>query len=107
MGYTAYAAASAEVTFPIPMLPESYGLSGALFADAAIISGQGAGALDPASVANPLKSSVGASIIWDSPFGPLRGDMAWILSQSSTDSTTKVCASVACPAFALTLQTLL
>jgi outer membrane protein insertion porin family len=107
MGYTAYAAASAEVTFPIPMLPESYGLSGALFADAAIISGQGAGALDPASVANPIKSSVGASIIWDSPFGPLRGDMAWILSQSATDSTTKVCAAVACPAFALTLQTLL
>jgi len=107
MGYTAYAAASAEVTFPIPMLPESYGLSGAVFADAAIVSGQGAGTLDPASVTTPLKSSVGASIIWDSPFGPLRGDMAWILSQSATDSTTKVCASVACPAFALTLQTLL
>ena len=81
--------------------------SNPLFADAAIISGQGAGALDPASVANPIKSSVGASIIWDSPFGPLRGDMAWILSQSATDSTTKVCAAVACPAFALTLQTLL
>jgi outer membrane protein insertion porin family len=107
LGYTAYAGASAEMTFPIPMLPESYGLSGALFADAAVIAGQGQGVASAASVANPLKSSVGASIIWDSPFGPLRGDMAWILSQSSTDSTTKVCAAAACPALALTLQTLL
>ncbi len=107
IGYTAYAGASAEMTFPIPVLPESYGLTGALFADAAIVAGEGVGIVDPASTANPIKSSVGASIIWDSPFGPLRGDMAWILSQSSTDSTTKVCSSIYCPAFALTMQTLL
>jgi outer membrane protein insertion porin family len=108
VGYTAYAGASAEMTFPIPGLPESYGLSGALFADAAIIAGQGlAPVVDAASLTSPLKSSVGASVIWDSPFGPLRGDMAWILTQAPTDSTTKVCSSVYCPAFALTLQTLL
>jgi outer membrane protein insertion porin family len=107
LGYTAYIGGSAEVTFPIPVLPESYGLSGAIFADAALISGQGQGTPDAASLTTPLKSSVGASIIWDSPFGPLRGDMAWILSKNSTDSTTKVCSSVYCPAFALTLQTLL
>ena len=107
LGYTAYIGGSAEVTFPIPVLPESYGLSGAIFADAALISGQGQGTPDAASLTTPLKSSVGASVIWDSPFGPLRGDMAWILSKNSTDSTTKVCSSVYCPAFALTLQTLL
>ena len=107
LGYTAYIGGSAEVTFPIPVLPESYGLSGAIFADAARISGQGQGTPDAASLTTPLKSSVGASVIWDSPFGPLRGDMAWILSKNSTDSTTKVCSSVYCPAFALTLQTLL
>jgi outer membrane protein insertion porin family len=107
LGYTAYVGGSAEVTFPIPVLPESYGLSGAIFADAALISGVGLGTPDGPSLANPLKSSVGASIIWDSPFGPLRGDMAWILSKNSTDSTTKVCAAVYCPAVALTLQTLL
>ena len=107
LGYTAYVGGSAEMTFPIPVLPESYGLSGAIFADAALINGQGQGTPDAASLTTPLKSSVGASIIWDSPFGPLRGDMAWILSKNSTDSTTKVCASVYCPAFALTLQTLL
>ncbi len=107
LGYTAYAGASAELTFPIPVLPESYGLSAAIFADAAIVSGQGLGVANPVSLTNPIKSSVGASVIWDSPFGPLRGDMAWILSQNATDSTTKVCASAACPAVALTLQTLL
>ncbi len=108
LGYTAYAAASAEVTFPIPVLPENYGVSGAVFADAAIISGEGKGGpADPASVNQPIKSSVGASIIWDSPFGPLRGDMAWILSKSTNDDTTKICGSIYCPAFSLTLQTLL
>ena len=50
---------------------------------------------------------LGAGLFWATPFGPLRGDMAWILSQSSTDSTTKVCSSIYCPAFALTMQTLL
>jgi outer membrane protein insertion porin family len=107
LGYTGYVGGSAEISFPIPALPESYGLSGAIFADAALISGQGLGPADPASLTNPLKSSVGASIIWDSPFGPLRGDMAWILSKNSKDSTTKVCAAIYCPAVALTLQTLL
>jgi outer membrane protein insertion porin family len=108
LGYTAYAGATAELNFPVPGLPDSYGLSAALFADAAIIAGEGAGGpADAGSVNQPLKSSVGASIIWDSPFGPLRGDMAWVLTQSTNDSTTKVCGSIYCPAFALTLQTLL
>lgn len=105
LGYTAYAGASAELTMPVPGLPESYGLSAALFADAAIIDGQGVGTVAADSVDNPLKSSVGASVIWDSPFGPLRGDFAWVLSQATDDTTTKVCADDWCPAFALTMQT--
>ncbi|MBI4920202.1 MAG: outer membrane protein assembly factor BamA [Devosia nanyangense] len=108
LGFTAYAGASAEMTFPIPMLPETYGLSGAIWADAAIIAGAGTGAsIDAASVDQPLKSSVGGSIIWDSPFGPLRGDMAFVLTQATEDSVSRVCASVYCPVFQLTLQTLL
>jgi len=110
LGFTAYAAASAEVTFPIPMLPENYGLSGAIFADAAIISGEGQGGpADAASVNQPLKSSVGASVIWDSPFGPLRGDMAVPLTGSTNDTLAAqpFCAGLYCPTFALTLQTLL
>ncbi len=108
LGFTQYAGGSAEVDFPIPMLPETYGLSGAIWADAAIVNGAGAGAsVDPGSAGPALKSSAGASIIWDSPFGPLRGDAGYILTQSNTDTTSKVCASSYCPFFQLSLQTLL
>jgi len=86
LGFTGYAAASAEARFPIPMLPETYGLSGAIWADAAYISGQSTSlAADPGSFEQPFKSSVGASIIWDSPFGPLRGDFALPLTYSDNE----------------------
>jgi len=103
LGETAYAGLSAEVQFPIPMLPESYGLDGAFWADTAYISGVpslGAkgGVLDPGSTDNPFKASAGASIIWNSPFGPLRGDFGYVLSKATSDQT---------QIFQLTLQTLL
>ncbi len=34
-----------------------------------------------------VRSSIGASLIWQSPFGPLRFDYAWVLSQASYDKT--------------------
>lgn len=99
LGYTAYAAADAEVTFPIPMLPETYGLSGAVWANAAIIGGAGgSGAVDANSIDQALKSSVGASILWDSPFGPLRGDFAYVINKATADKT---------QLFSLTLKNLL
>jgi outer membrane protein insertion porin family len=101
LGGTAYAGLSAEVQFPIPVLPESYGLSGALWADAAVIDGTpntNGNAVDPASTDQPFKSSVGASIIWDSPFGPLRGDFGYAITKATTDKP---------QIFQLTLQTLL
>lgn len=92
LGAVAYAGVSAEVEFPLPGLPESYGLSGALWADAAWIDGVntprlGGNALDPNSVDVPVRTSIGASIIWDSPFGPLRGDVAQVLNKSTADRT--------------------
>jgi outer membrane protein insertion porin family len=99
IGTTMYAAASAEIEFPIPVLPESYGLRGAVWADAAWIDGTAGGLVGtPTSTDNPFKSSVGASIIWDSPFGPLRGDFAYALSKA-TDDRTQI--------FQLTIQNLL
>ena len=88
LGYTAYAGASVEADFPIPMLPETYGLTGAVWADAAYISGQGSVGIPAVagSTNQPFKSSVGASVIWDSPFGPLRGDFSLPLTYSSTDT---------------------
>jgi len=92
LGYTAYAAASVEVEFPIPVLPESYGVRGAVWADAAVIDGQGGsytGAVPATSGSTDdnFKSSVGASVIWDSPFGPLRGDFAYVLNKATDDKT--------------------
>ncbi|HVW91017.1 MAG TPA: outer membrane protein assembly factor BamA [Devosia sp.] len=101
IGETAYAGLSAEVQFPIPVLPEQYGLKGAIWADGAYVDGvptTGSGTLDPASMDNKLRASVGTSIIWDSPFGPLRGDFGYAVSKASADRT---------QIFQLTLQTLL
>ena len=102
LGTTMYAAASAEIEFPIPVLPESFGLRGAVWADAAWIDGNATvpalRTVDPGSTDNPFKSSVGASLIWDSPFGPLRGDFGYVISKA-TDDRTQI--------FQLTIQNLL
>ena len=90
LGATMYAGVSAEIEFPIPGLPESYGLSGALWADAAWVDGLpniGAVGVDPLSQDSPWRTSIGASLIWDSPFGPLRGDFAHVLNKSTNDRT--------------------
>lgn len=90
LGYTSYAGVQAEVQFPIPMLPENWGLGGAVWADAAIIGGAGGDpswVADANSIDDSFKSSVGASIIWNSPFGPLRGDAAYVLNKATADDT--------------------
>lgn len=81
--------ASAEMNFPIWGIPESFGLRGAVFADAGSLfgaddrkAGVPAGSFkDEASV----RSSVGASILWQSPFGPLRADIAQVLTSENYD----------------------
>ncbi|KFC72331.1 Outer membrane protein assembly factor YaeT [Devosia sp. LC5] len=103
LGATMYAGLSAEIQFPIPVLPETYGLSGAIWADAAWIDdgtlpNTNGNAVDPDSIDSPWRTSIGASLIWDSPFGPLRGDFAHVLNKSTDDRT---------QLFQLTLQTLL
>jgi outer membrane protein insertion porin family len=93
LGAVAYAGVSAEVQFPIPGVPESYGISGAFWADAAWIDGanvprlDAGNVVDPTSVDVPWRTSIGASLIWDSPFGPLRGDFAHVLNKSTSDRT--------------------
>lgn len=102
LGYTGYVSASAEIEFPIPILPETYGIRGAIWADAALIDGHGAvngmGDVRPTTIDENFKSSVGASVIWDSPFGPLRGDIAYVLNKATDDKT---------QVFTLTMQQLL
>jgi outer membrane protein insertion porin family len=77
IGGTTYLNASAEMQFPMPVLPESIGIKGAVFADIGTLFGTPY-KTDPivANDALAFRSSVGASLIWASPFGPLRVDYA-------------------------------
>ncbi|MEO0497570.1 MAG: outer membrane protein assembly factor BamA, partial [Pseudomonadota bacterium] len=91
VGTTEYAAFSAEVQFPI--FSEGLGIRGALFADAAWLGGASStleqvtnGTLNAnLTGVNGLRSSVGVSIIWDSPIGPLRGDFGKAITKRATD----------------------
>jgi len=89
LGGQYYWNATAEVNFPAPFLPESYGIRAALFADAGSLWGvddTGRKAINSITTAAPngvgnvdddsIRASIGASIIWNSPFGPLRFDYA-------------------------------
>ncbi|HEV7254590.1 MAG TPA: outer membrane protein assembly factor BamA [Mesorhizobium sp.] len=89
VGGTTYFHASAEAQFPLPAIPESFGLKGAIFADAATLhdSEVGPGAAGETLLSNEVafRTSVGASIIWASPFGPLRVDYAVPINKEDSD----------------------
>lgn len=96
IGGTAYAGASLEVQFPVPMLPPDLGFRGAVFADAGTLvnyEGQRSfvinGVNTPVGVQanDEIRSSVGASLLWASPFGPLRFDYAYALTKADGDQT--------------------
>ena len=78
LGGTTYFSASAEAQFPIPVIQESFGLRGAVFADAATLFGSDidSSTADVAGTDAKWRASVGAGLIWASPFGPLRVDYA-------------------------------
>ena len=76
LGGTTYFAATAEASFPLPGIPQDIGLRGAVFADAATLYGNEVnnGTNAVLGTDSALRASVGASILWASPFGPLRVD---------------------------------
>jgi outer membrane protein insertion porin family len=105
LGGQYYWNATAEINFPAPFLPESFGIRGAIFADAGSLWGvddNGVNAIKNANAmanagaglnssqldqitGNDIRASVGASIIWNSPFGPLRFDYAEPIIQQKQD----------------------
>jgi outer membrane protein insertion porin family len=114
LGGTSYYGASAEVDFPIFGLPREVGLKGAVFADAGNLIGYGGPTdfssflgftncpppgsfgrafpttqLSCAQVYDPnlIRASVGVSLIWDSPMGPIRFDLALPVSKGKYDQT--------------------
>jgi outer membrane protein insertion porin family len=79
LGGTTYFNASAEAQFPVPVVPESFGLRAAVFADAATLYGNDIeenADLQITGTGMEWRASVGAGLIWASPFGPLRIDYA-------------------------------
>ena len=87
LGGTTYFNASAEAQFPLPAIPESFGLRGAVFADAATLYGSkiNTAGVDQVSVNMELRASVGIGLMWASPFGPIRIDYAIPVKKQPTD----------------------
>ncbi|MDX7952001.1 outer membrane protein assembly factor BamA [Lichenihabitans sp. Uapishka_5] len=108
LGGSHYYGASVESQFPLYGLPRDLGLKGAVFADMGSLFGYNgktnfsSNGTCTASNTSPLytqgtcvdvrdssaiRSSVGASLIWNSPLGPLRFDYAYALSKDKYDVT--------------------
>ena len=92
LGGRTFWAATAELRFPIPLIPEDLGISGAVFADAGSLFGAGESAKALADQGlirladdETIRSSVGVSLLWNSPVGPLRVDYAHVLNGESYD----------------------
>jgi len=114
LGGSQYWSATAELQFPLSFLPKDLGLKAAIFADAGSLWGYKGdtnltqfgtpynnGGLNcpagtnktsgPSSICvaddNMIRSSAGVSLIWASPFGPIRFDFAQAITKASYDKT--------------------
>ena len=97
IGGSSYWASTLQLTAPVPGLPPEAGLKVAAFADAGSLWGyrgktafpgtsQGFTPVDSRSV----RASVGTSLIWESPFGPLHVDYAYPISKGKHDITQRL-----------------
>lgn len=86
LGGRYFFAASAETIFPVPFVPQEYGFWGSVFADAGTLwSSDKTTATADNDLA--LRASVGAGLVWQSPFGLLRADFAYPVMKEDTDRT--------------------
>ncbi|MHA1546186.1 MAG: outer membrane protein assembly factor BamA [Alphaproteobacteria bacterium] len=86
LGGKLFYGASAEVQFPIG-LPEEFGITGAAFIDAGSLSDVPAAGGATVDDDSALRASGGVSILWDSPLGPLRVDLAEAFLKQDYDKT--------------------
>lgn len=90
IGGTNFWAATAELQIPLYFIPKDVGIRGAVFADAGSVWDYKGPVSVPGETmtyadSNKIRSSVGAGLVWDSPFGPLRFDYAIALTKESYD----------------------
>jgi outer membrane protein insertion porin family len=98
LGGSMYWAATVEFQTPVPFAPKDFGMKLAWFADAGQLvdyvgptswagaNGGAGGSLVNSGNGN-IRSSVGMGLLWDSPFGPLRFDLAYALTKEPYDHT--------------------
>ena len=99
IGGQIFAVGTVEMTFPLG-LPEEFGLEGSVFSDFGTVFDAPEktekdpldcpGGLAPCSQVfdtAALRASVGAGVIWQSPFGPLRVDVAYPFAKADYDKT--------------------
>ncbi len=94
LGGTMYWGASFEAQTPLYFLPKEVGIKVATYVDAGSLWGYKSETYwnvtgEQLTVAdnNSVRSSVGVGLIWDSPLGPLRFDLAYALTKQSYDRT--------------------
>jgi outer membrane protein insertion porin family len=97
IGGSKYWATTAELQSPIPWLPPDIGLKAAVFSDAGSLWGYRGQTSFPTlsqslTVADSrqVRSSIGAGLIWDSPFGALRIDYAYPTTKTNYDVTQRL-----------------
>ncbi len=87
LGGTYFYTASAELSFPLPLVPKEVGLLGKAFTDIGSLWGVQSATSNSTSVltSEMMRVSAGIGIQWASPFGPIRVDYAWPLQYESWD----------------------
>jgi len=86
LGGNYYAVARLEADFPLG-LPEEYGVTGGVFLDVGSLWGldNTAGATGTVDASANIRSSVGCSLFWTTPIGPLTFNFSRILQKESYD----------------------
>jgi outer membrane protein insertion porin family len=92
LGGSLYWAGSVEFQVPMFFAPKDFGMKLAFFSDVGWLgdyvgptSWAQTGETLVQSPANNIRSSVGVGLIWDSPFGPLRFDLAYPITKEPWD----------------------
>ncbi|HBF30327.1 outer membrane protein assembly factor BamA [Rhizobium sp.] len=96
LGGTTYFTASAEASAPMPGIPQDAGVRIALFGDAGTLYGndvKNSSGVQGEDMA--WRASLGAGIVWASPFGPLRFDFAQPVVKQSYDKVQQFRFSIA------------
>ena len=86
VGGNTYISTSAELTFPFGSLTNEYGVKGGIHLNAGSLFDSD---LDPTDIndSDSFRTSIGASVFWDSPVGPLRFDITEAIDKETFDKT--------------------